>query len=184
MAERVWGFDYKVGIKTGACVCLTHQTQGATLYLGVQGGAPACPEPPFSTPGRLVDALKSYEVIFYLAGSEVVLAGLFMAVATNCCLRRSRGAPPRPGTEGGARDSGDAEAQGDPEPLPTQEPSGPEALELLSPEAGPSEPEAEPVEHRSVGWSWCLQTHGFLPSEPCCLWSREAAQGVTPGGQV
>lgn len=91
-----------------------------------------------------MDALKSYEVIFYLAGSEVVLAGLFMAVA-NCCLR-SRAAPPSPGSEGGASDSEDAEAEGNSEPLPTQEPSGLEALELLSPGAGPSDPEvgAEP----------------------------------------
>uniref|UniRef100_G1PVF1 Solute carrier family 16 member 8 n=1 Tax=Myotis lucifugus TaxID=59463 RepID=G1PVF1_MYOLU len=93
--------------------------------------------------GHLVDALKSYEVIFYLAGSEVVLAGLFMAVATNCCLRRAQDAPPRPGTEGGASDSEDAEAEGDSEPLPTPEPGVPEALELLSPGAGPSEPEVE-----------------------------------------
>ncbi|XP_036157067.1 monocarboxylate transporter 3 [Myotis myotis] len=93
--------------------------------------------------GHLVDALKSYEVIFYLAGSEVVLAGLFMAVATNCCLRRAQDAPPRPGTEGGASDSEAAEAEGDSEPLPTPEPSVPEALELLSPGAGPSAPEVE-----------------------------------------
>ncbi|XP_059537558.1 monocarboxylate transporter 3 isoform X2 [Myotis daubentonii] len=93
--------------------------------------------------GHLVDALKSYEVIFYLAGSEVVLAGLFMAVATNCCLRRAQDAPPRPGTEGGASDWEDAEAEGDSEPLPTPEPSVPEALELLSPGAGPSAPEVE-----------------------------------------
>ncbi|EHB02194.1 Monocarboxylate transporter 3 [Heterocephalus glaber] len=36
--------------------------------------------------GHLVDALKNYEIIFYLAGSEVALAGVFMAMAT-CCLR-------------------------------------------------------------------------------------------------
>ncbi|XP_015415356.1 PREDICTED: monocarboxylate transporter 3 [Myotis davidii] len=66
-----------------------------------------------------------------------------MAVATNCCLRRAQAAPPRPGTGDGARDSEDAEAEGDPEPLPAPEPSVPETLELLSPGAGPSEPEVE-----------------------------------------
>lgn len=103
--------------------------------LGVQGGVPRLSLTPLPHPGHLVDALKSYEVIFYLAGSEVALAGLFLAVATNCCRR--------PGTEGGARDAEDAEAEGDPEPLPAPEPSVPEALELLSPGAGPSEPEVE-----------------------------------------
>ncbi|XP_032077457.1 monocarboxylate transporter 3 [Thamnophis elegans] len=36
--------------------------------------------------GLLVDALKKYEIIFYLAGSEVVLSALFLAVASYCCL--------------------------------------------------------------------------------------------------
>ncbi|KFV03299.1 Monocarboxylate transporter 3, partial [Pterocles gutturalis] len=40
--------------------------------------------------GRLVDALKNYEVIFYLAGSEVVLSALFLAMATYCCLNRGK----------------------------------------------------------------------------------------------
>ncbi|EPY88360.1 monocarboxylate transporter 3 [Camelus ferus] len=98
--------------------------------------------------GRLVDALKNYEIIFYLAGSEVALAGIFMAVATNCCLRRSRDASPSPGTEGGASNTEDAEAEVDSEPLPTstEEPGGLETLEVPSPGTGPSEPkvEAEP----------------------------------------
>lgn len=127
MAELVWGLD---SVKWES-------------RLGVQGGAPRLSLTPLPPAGHLVDALKSYEVIFYLAGSEVVLAGLFMAVATNCCLRRTQDAPPRPGTEGGASDSEDAEAEGDSEPLPTPEPSVPEALQLLSPGAGPSEPEVE-----------------------------------------
>ncbi|XP_036108115.1 monocarboxylate transporter 3 [Molossus molossus] len=95
--------------------------------------------------GHLVDALKNYDIIFYLAGSEVVLAGVFMAVATNCCLRHSQDTPPGPGTEGGASDTEeDAEAQGDSEPLPTQEPGSLEALEVPSPGAGPLEPRVEP----------------------------------------
>uniref|UniRef100_A0A8C4MUK8 Solute carrier family 16 member 8 n=1 Tax=Equus asinus asinus TaxID=83772 RepID=A0A8C4MUK8_EQUAS len=100
--------------------------------------------------GRLVDALKNYEIIFYLAGSEVVLAGVFMAVATNCCLQRSQDAPPSPGTDGGASDTEDAEvedaeARGDSEPLPAcaEEPSGLEVVEVPSPGSGPSEPEVE-----------------------------------------
>ncbi|XP_066214477.1 monocarboxylate transporter 3 [Saccopteryx leptura] len=93
--------------------------------------------------GRLVDALKNYEIIFYLAGSEVVLAGLFMAVATNCCLRRSQDAPPSPGAQGGASDSEDADAEGDSEPLPTEEPDGLKDLDVSSPGAGPAESEGE-----------------------------------------
>uniref|UniRef100_A0A2K6V6Q3 Solute carrier family 16 member 8 n=1 Tax=Saimiri boliviensis boliviensis TaxID=39432 RepID=A0A2K6V6Q3_SAIBB len=88
--------------------------------------------------GRLVDALKNYEVIFYLAGSEVALAGVFMAVATNCCLRCAKAAPSGPGTE-------DAEAEGDSEPLPAveEEPSNLETPGELSPRGGPMEPEVE-----------------------------------------
>ncbi|MBZ3872486.1 Monocarboxylate transporter 3 [Sciurus carolinensis] len=95
--------------------------------------------------GRLVDALKNYEIIFYLAGSEVALAGVFMAVATYCCLRRSWDTPPGPTTEGGASDTEDAEVEGESEPLPpgTQEPSSLEALEVLSPGAGSAELKAE-----------------------------------------
>ncbi|XP_035759136.1 monocarboxylate transporter 3 [Egretta garzetta] len=53
--------------------------------------------------GRLVDALKNYEVIFYLAGSEVVLSALFLAMATYCCLNRGKKkeAPPEKNPSGG-----------------------------------------------------------------------------------
>ncbi|XP_063164538.1 monocarboxylate transporter 3 [Candoia aspera] len=40
--------------------------------------------------GRLVDAFKKYEIIFYLAGSEVVLSALFLAVASYCCLNMEK----------------------------------------------------------------------------------------------
>ncbi|XP_016078563.1 PREDICTED: monocarboxylate transporter 3 [Miniopterus natalensis] len=112
--------------------------------VGVKGGVPRLSLPPrFLTPGYLVDALKNYEIIFYLAGSEVVLAGVFMAVATHCCLRSSQDARPSPGTEGGASDTEDPEAEGDFEPLPTQPPGSLEALEVPSPGAGPLEPKVE-----------------------------------------
>ncbi|XP_010843526.1 PREDICTED: monocarboxylate transporter 3 [Bison bison bison] len=95
--------------------------------------------------GRLVDALKNYEIIFYLAGSEVALAGIFMAVATNCCLRRPRDGPPSPGTEGGAGDREEAEAEVDSDlpPAGTEEPGGLEAVEVPSPGTGPSQPEVK-----------------------------------------
>ncbi|XP_053441855.1 monocarboxylate transporter 3 [Nycticebus coucang] len=101
--------------------------------------------------GRLVDALKNYEIIFYLAGSEVALAGIFMAVATKCCLRSSKDAPSGPGTEGGASDTEEVEAEGDPEPLPAgaEEAGRLEALEVLSPRVGCPEPEVE-AEPRSA----------------------------------
>ncbi|KAB0385712.1 hypothetical protein FD755_000668 [Muntiacus reevesi] len=95
--------------------------------------------------GRLVDALKNYEIIFYLAGSEVALAGIFMAVATNCCLRRPKDGPPSPGTEGGAGDGEEAEAEVDSDlpPAGTEDPGGLEAVGVLSPGAGPLQPEVK-----------------------------------------
>ncbi|XP_012880249.1 PREDICTED: monocarboxylate transporter 3 [Dipodomys ordii] len=99
--------------------------------------------------GRLVDALKNYAIIFYLAGSEVALAGIFMAAATFCCLRRRRSqdAPASPASEGRASDTEEAEveAEGDSDPPPasTEMPSRLEALEMLSPLAGSPELEAE-----------------------------------------
>ncbi|XP_038406547.1 monocarboxylate transporter 3 [Canis lupus familiaris] len=95
--------------------------------------------------GRLVDALKNYEIIFYLAGSEVALAGIFMAVATKCCLRRSRDTLPGQVAEGGASDTEDAEAEVDSEALPTgaEEPGSREPLEVPSPGARPAEAEVE-----------------------------------------
>ncbi|XP_006748001.1 monocarboxylate transporter 3-like, partial [Leptonychotes weddellii] len=98
--------------------------------------------------GRLVDALKNYEIIFYLAGSEVALAGVFMAIATKCCLRGRRSQHTRPGqgAEGAASDSEDAEAPGDSEALPTgaEEPGGLQAREVPIPGAAAPEVEAEP----------------------------------------
>uniref|UniRef100_H0W963 Solute carrier family 16 member 8 n=1 Tax=Cavia porcellus TaxID=10141 RepID=H0W963_CAVPO len=98
--------------------------------------------------GRLVDALKNYEIIFYLAGSEVALAGVFMAVATHCCLRsRSQSPETAAGTatKGAAREAEDTEAEGDSEPLPadTEQPGSMQVLQMLSPRAGAVEPEVE-----------------------------------------
>ncbi|ETE71155.1 Monocarboxylate transporter 3, partial [Ophiophagus hannah] len=45
--------------------------------------------------GRLVDALKKYEIIFYLAGSEVVLSAVFLAVASYCCLNVKKETTPQ-----------------------------------------------------------------------------------------
>ncbi|XP_061306802.1 monocarboxylate transporter 3 [Pezoporus flaviventris] len=63
--------------------------------------------------GRLVDALKNYEVIFYLAGSEVVLSALFLAMATYCCLNRGKkkeGSPEKNPAAGGGSDTEEAES--------------------------------------------------------------------------
>ncbi|KAG9259505.1 monocarboxylate transporter 3 [Astyanax mexicanus] len=40
--------------------------------------------------GRLVDAYKNYELIFYMAGGELITAGIFLTVASYCCLKRRR----------------------------------------------------------------------------------------------
>ncbi|KAL4647855.1 monocarboxylate transporter 3-like [Arapaima gigas] len=36
--------------------------------------------------GRLVDAYKNYELIFYMAGGELIAAGVFLCVASYCCV--------------------------------------------------------------------------------------------------
>lgn len=43
-----------------------------------------------------MDALKKYDVIFYLAGSEVVLSSLFLAIVSYCCLDRGKKTPSQP----------------------------------------------------------------------------------------
>ncbi|XP_061438790.1 monocarboxylate transporter 3 [Rhineura floridana] len=63
--------------------------------------------------GRLVDALKKYEVIFYLAGSEVVLSALFLAIASYCCLSREKkktSQPENPPAGGGGSETEEAES--------------------------------------------------------------------------
>ncbi|KPP58967.1 monocarboxylate transporter 3-like [Scleropages formosus] len=40
--------------------------------------------------GRLVDAYKSYELIFYMAGGELIAAGVCLCVASYCCVGRSK----------------------------------------------------------------------------------------------
>ncbi|KAK1155412.1 monocarboxylate transporter 3 [Acipenser oxyrinchus oxyrinchus] len=48
--------------------------------------------------GRLVDAFKNYELIFYMAGSELIAAAVFLCVASFCCISRDqRTADPPPG---------------------------------------------------------------------------------------
>ncbi|KAK2866342.1 hypothetical protein Q7C36_002398 [Tachysurus vachellii] len=37
--------------------------------------------------GRLVDTYKNYELIFYMAGGELMAAGLFLAIASYCCIK-------------------------------------------------------------------------------------------------
>lgn len=121
-----------------------NKDQGGWGRGGVTQTGPDLPLPP----GRLVDALKNYEIIFYLAGSEVALAGVFMAVATHCCLRsRSQSPETAAGTatKGAAREAEDTEAEGDSEPLPadTEQPGSMQVLQMLSPRAGAVEPEVE-----------------------------------------
>lgn len=105
-----------------------------------------------------MDALKNYEIIFYLAGSEVALAGVFMAVTTYCCLRCSKDISSGPSAEGGTSDMEDVEAERGSEPMPAspEELGSLEALEVLSPQAGSPEPELEEAAvpelgHESIG---------------------------------
>ncbi|TFK07260.1 Monocarboxylate transporter 3 [Platysternon megacephalum] len=63
--------------------------------------------------GRLVDAFKNYAIIFYLAGSEVVLSSLFLAMATYCCLNQGKKTPQPEKTPsvGGGSDTEEAESE-------------------------------------------------------------------------
>nr|XP_056702977.1 monocarboxylate transporter 3 [Euleptes europaea] len=63
--------------------------------------------------GLLVDALKKYDVIFYMAGSEVVLSSLFLATASYCCLNRAKkmtSQPEHPSPGGGGSETEEAES--------------------------------------------------------------------------
>ncbi|XP_036379004.1 monocarboxylate transporter 3 [Megalops cyprinoides] len=40
--------------------------------------------------GRLVDAYRNYELIFYMAGGELITAGVFLAMAFYCCVSRNK----------------------------------------------------------------------------------------------
>lgn len=40
--------------------------------------------------GRLVDAYKNYELIFYMAGGELITAGIFLTVASYCCFKQQK----------------------------------------------------------------------------------------------
>ncbi|XP_055033049.2 monocarboxylate transporter 3 [Misgurnus anguillicaudatus] len=40
--------------------------------------------------GYLVDTYKNYELIFYMAGGELITAGIFLAVASFCCIKQKK----------------------------------------------------------------------------------------------
>ncbi|XP_063077337.1 monocarboxylate transporter 3 isoform X2 [Engraulis encrasicolus] len=40
--------------------------------------------------GRLVDLFKRYDMVFYMAGSELLLSGVFLSMATFCCMGRKK----------------------------------------------------------------------------------------------
>ncbi|XP_051968908.1 monocarboxylate transporter 3 [Xyrauchen texanus] len=40
--------------------------------------------------GYLVDAYKNYELIFYMAGGELITAGIFLALASFCCIKQKK----------------------------------------------------------------------------------------------
>lgn len=44
----------------------------------------------FFPTGNLVDKYKNYELIFYMAGGELIIAGLFLALATFFCLNQKK----------------------------------------------------------------------------------------------
>lgn len=96
-------------------MCPQPNTGAAHLYCAVQAGVHRLKLTVsflLQPPGRLVDALKNYEVIFYLAGSEVVLSAVFLAVATYCCLNRGKKEPPpeKNPSAGGGSDTEEAES--------------------------------------------------------------------------
>ncbi|XP_043924448.1 monocarboxylate transporter 3 [Protopterus annectens] len=54
--------------------------------------------------GRLVDAFKNYQLIFYMAGSEVLFSALFLAITTYCCLKQQK---PKMGSQKDRAEAGD-----------------------------------------------------------------------------
>ncbi|XP_051530741.1 monocarboxylate transporter 3 [Myxocyprinus asiaticus] len=40
--------------------------------------------------GYLVDAYKNYELIFYMAGGELITAGIFLSLASFCCIKQKK----------------------------------------------------------------------------------------------
>lgn len=56
-----------------------------------------------------MDALKKYEIIFYLAGSEVVLSAVFLAVASYCCLNMKKETTPQLGNPSTVRSNSETE---------------------------------------------------------------------------
>ncbi|XP_070610912.1 monocarboxylate transporter 3 [Erythrolamprus reginae] len=79
--------------------------------------------------GRLVDTLKKYEIIFYLAGSEVVLSGLFLTVASYCCLNAKKETTPQLENPSIVRSNSETEEEAD----------LPEATERLSNDQSPAQ---------------------------------------------
>ncbi|XP_030045906.1 monocarboxylate transporter 3 [Microcaecilia unicolor] len=89
--------------------------------------------------GRLVDAYKNYELIFYVAGVAVTFSALFLATATYYCLRKTQ--EPEPPPPENHRKASDLPEQPD-TPEPPEEHSGEQNLtKVEQPETdpGPSE---------------------------------------------
>ncbi|XP_043823986.1 monocarboxylate transporter 3 [Dromiciops gliroides] len=93
--------------------------------------------------GRLVDALKNYEIIFYLAGSEVLLSALFLSTATYCCLRKSQDPEQAPDPPPGAKDTEETEYDGDPGPNAAVTAAAQHSENHVAPEVEQAEEEEE-----------------------------------------
>nr|XP_033789977.1 monocarboxylate transporter 3 [Geotrypetes seraphini]XP_033789978.1 monocarboxylate transporter 3 [Geotrypetes seraphini] len=88
--------------------------------------------------GRLVDAYRNYELIFYVAGVTVTFSALFLATATYCCLRQTQEPEPPPPENHG--ETSDRPEQTD-NPEPPDEHTGEQNLstaEQAETGAGPS----------------------------------------------
>ncbi|XP_069460554.1 monocarboxylate transporter 3 [Ambystoma mexicanum] len=59
--------------------------------------------------GRLVDAFKNYELIFYMSGGEIVFSSLFLASATFFFLRTEQSEPARSAADDGEDNYGEPE---------------------------------------------------------------------------
>ncbi|XP_078513855.1 monocarboxylate transporter 3 [Lissotriton helveticus] len=99
--------------------------------------------------GRLVDAFKNYELIFYMSGAEIVFSSLFLAVSTFYLLRTELPELPQPAVDGGEN------ANEEPEPHEADGgigvdilPIGPDVPRQSLVEANQSQP--SPTQYNSV----------------------------------
>ncbi|XP_078094508.1 monocarboxylate transporter 3 [Mustelus asterias] len=73
--------------------------------------------------GRLVDTYKNYELIFYMAGSELILSSIFLSAAFFLCLKRGQRKNQK---ESGEVEEAGCETAGEEDAVPNRQHQGPD----------------------------------------------------------